>query len=154
MWVMEQQSGPVNGPTRIRFPGPAWSDLDLGSLRPRRRTGVVFPLARCPTPRSSCSSGLHTPDDRIGQGHRAAQVAAEIARLPAAPPTAQARVALVFDYRSKWILDIQPHGADFSYYGLVFQLVQRLAAAVSTSTSSRPRLISAAMRWSSCRPWR
>ena len=61
------------------------------------------------------------PDSVAAPAHdEAAQVARELAEMPD-QGTAQARVALVFDYASAWAWEIQPQGRDFSYFRLVFE---------------------------------
>ena len=40
--------------------------------------------------------------------------------------TAQARVAIIFDYASAWAWDTQPQGADFDYFRLVFAAYRAL----------------------------
>ena len=47
----------------------------------------------------------------------AGEVAAELAQIGALT-TQASPVALIFDYAAKWILDIQPQGADFEYVQL------------------------------------
>ena len=55
----------------------------------------------------------------------ARQVAREADALVGAE-TSSASVALLFDYEAKWLLDIQPQGADFDYFHLVLEFYAAL----------------------------
>jgi beta-galactosidase len=48
------------------------------------------------------------------------QVADELTQLSLSR-VQQAPVALLFDYEAKWLLDIQPQGADFDYLRLAYE---------------------------------
>ena len=68
-------------------------------------------------------AGLNLPDNS-GSATAAArrrESARNWPRSASCPPTARARVALVFDYEASWITRIQPQGADFSYLELTFR---------------------------------
>ena len=68
-------------------------------------------------------AGLNLPSSHeLSPGGREAAAAADdLARLGELPATAQAQVAIVYDYEAHWITAIQPHGADFRYSELVFR---------------------------------
>jgi beta-galactosidase len=120
-WVMEQQAGPVNWAHSNPAPLPGmvrtwtWEAFAHGA-----ELVSYFRWRQLPYAQEQMHSGLNTPDNRrdVG-GHEAAQVAHELKDVPV-EPVAQAAVALVVDYSTKWMIDIQPQGADFDYYGLVF----------------------------------
>jgi len=74
-------------------------------------------------------AGLLRPDGEdapaIGE---AAKVAHELMELPDGG-AAKAPVALVFDYPSSWAWEALPQGADFTYFGLVFDTYKALRRA-------------------------
>jgi beta-galactosidase len=120
-WVMEQQAGPVNWAHSNPAPLPGmvrtwtWEAFAHGA-----ELVSYFRWRQAPFAQEQMHSGLNTPDNRIDiGGHEAAQVARELRDLPV-EPTGRAAVALVFDYSTKWMTDIQAQGADFDYFGLVF----------------------------------
>jgi beta-galactosidase len=74
-------------------------------------------------------AGLLQPDSTAAPAlGDAAQVAAELAELPDVG-TAQAQVALVFDYDSAYAWETQPQGADFDYFQMVFDCYRALRRA-------------------------
>jgi beta-galactosidase len=118
-WVMEQQPGPVNWARWNPAPGPGM--VRLWSHEAFAHGGEVvsyFRWRQAPFAQEQMHAGLNTPDRRLDAGgHEARQVAAEIALLGAHAQSgsAAARVALVFDYEARWLLQVQPQGADFDY---------------------------------------
>lgn len=127
-WVMEQQAGPVNWANANPAPLPGmvrtwtWEAFAHGA-----EVVSYFRWRQVPYAQEQMHSGLHTSDNVIDQGGREAeQVARELATLPACGSDEAARVALVFDYASKWMADIQPHGAEFDAYGQVFAYYRAL----------------------------
>jgi beta-galactosidase len=129
-WVMEQQPGPVNWAHWNPAPLPgmvrtwSWEAFAHGA-------GCVsyFRWRQVPFAQEQMHAGLNTPDNRpdIGAGE-ARQVADEIALLPAALEQPRAKIALVFDYQSKWLLDIQPQGIDYNYTRFAFEYYSALRA--------------------------
>jgi len=126
-WVMEQQAGPVNWAHSNPAPLPGmvrawtWEAFAHGA-----ELVSYFRWRQLPYAQEQMHSGLNTPDNRLDLGgHEAAQVARELADVPA-ESTSRAAVALVVDYATKWMIDIQPQGADFDYHGLVFGYYQAL----------------------------
>jgi beta-galactosidase len=127
-WVMEQQPGPVNWAFWNPAPLPgmvrtwSWEAFAHGA-----GTVSYFRWRQAPFAQEQMHAGLNTPDDRpdIGTGE-ARQVANEIAILPATLEQPRADVALVFDYPSKWLLDIQPQGIDFNYTRFAFEYYSAL----------------------------
>lgn len=123
MWVMEQQAGPVNW--------APWNALPLGGMV-RAWTWEAFAHGaelvsyfrwrQLPYGQEQMHSGLHRPDGAPDTGAtEAAEVAGERARLAGASlaPT-RAPVALVIDYLSLWMAQIQPQGADMAGFGTAF----------------------------------
>jgi beta-galactosidase len=121
-WVMEQQAGPVNWAYSNPVPAPGmvrtwtWEAFAHGA-----ELVSYFRWRQVPYAQEQMHSGLRSPDDRVEPGGIEAQrVAQELAGVPDAPPP-PARVALVFDYETKWMTDLQRHGAGFDYLGLCFR---------------------------------
>lgn len=126
-WVMEQQAGPVNWASWNPIPLPgmvrlwSWEAFAHGA-----EVVSYFRWRQCPYGQEQMHSGLNTPDNRLDVGgHEAQQVAQELAQLPQAA-SAPARVALVFDYPSRWQTTIQPQGADFDYFTVAFRFYSAL----------------------------
>ncbi len=125
--VMEHQAGPVNWAPWNPSPQPGqvrmwtWEAFAHGA-----EFVSYFRWRQAPYAQEQMHSGLHESDDRLSPGGaEATQVAQELpsvlAAFGAAAP-APARVALVLDYASHWMLDIQRQGADASYFGDAFAL--------------------------------
>ncbi len=130
LWVMEQQPGPVN-----------WAGWNLAPLDGMPRLWAweafahgaeavcYFRWRQAPFAQEQMHAGLLRPDGKdapaIGE---AAEVARELVEMPDAG-TAKAQVALVFDYPSSWAWDALPQGADFTYFGLVFDTYKALRRA-------------------------
>jgi len=127
-WIMEQQSGPVNWASANPSPLPGmvrawtWEAFAHGA-----EVVSYFRWRQVPYAQEQMHSGLHTSDGQIDQGGReAAIVAQEIEALGDFGAQHAARVALVLDYSSKWMMDIQPHGDQFDYFGQVFAYYRAL----------------------------
>ena len=119
-WVMEQQPGPVNwAPWN---PAPADGMVRLWTWQAFAHGAEVvsyFRWRQLPYSQEQMHAGLLRPDRALDQGgSEAAQVGAELQALSDSVATAdfrvEARVALLFDYPSQWIGQIQPQGADYS----------------------------------------
>lgn len=135
LWVMEQQAGPVNWGAWNPVPLPGmvrawtWEALAHGA-----ELVSYFRWRQLPYAQEQMHSGLHTPDGACAPGGvEAAQVAQELHALLGAaalgqgdpagqgvPQRGRAPVALVLDYSSQWMFDLQPQGLDFRYQALVF----------------------------------
>ncbi|WP_035053158.1 beta-galactosidase [Andreprevotia chitinilytica] len=127
-WVMEQQAGPVNWGPWNPTPAPgmvrlwAWEGLAHGA-----ELVSWFRWRQAPFAQEHLHSGLNLPCDGLSPGgEEAARVGRELERFPIAPVTAKAQVALVFDYESLWLFDIQRHGKTFDYQMLVFDYYRTL----------------------------
>ena len=121
---MEQQPGPVNW--AARNPAPLAGMVRLWTLEAMAHGAEFvsyFRWRQAPFAQEQMHAGLLRPDrvDDVG-AHEARAAAADIARLglPVAPAT-RAGVALVFDYESVWVTDIQPQGAGFSALRRAFE---------------------------------
>jgi beta-galactosidase len=80
-----------------------------------------FRWRQAPFGQEQLHAGLHLPDGTPDVGAaEASRVAAELKTL-SPTPLEPASVALIFDYESQWLLDIQPQGAGFDYLRLVFE---------------------------------
>jgi beta-galactosidase len=126
-WVMEQQPGPVNWAPWNPAPLPGmvrawtWEAFAHGA-----EVVSYFRWRQAPFAQEQMHAGLRTPDDEEAPAFgEAAHVGRELAALPPVQ-TRQADVALIFDYAAKWVLDIQPQGADFDYFTLVLSFYRAL----------------------------
>ncbi|NCO87016.1 MAG: beta-galactosidase [Rhodobacterales bacterium] len=129
-WIMEQQPGPVNWAPFNPAPLPgmarlwAWEAFAHGA-----ETVSYFRWRQAPFAQEQMHAGLLRPDSAPAPAlAEAAQVAAEIETLPEVG-TAQARVALVFDYVSAWAWEAQPQGRDFDMFRLAFAVYRALRRA-------------------------
>ncbi len=120
-WVMEQQPGPVNW--AAWNPSPAAGIVRLWTWEALAHGAEVvsyFRWRQAPFAQEHMHAGLHRPDRSLDVGGgEAARVAEELAGLDLSD-SAQAPVALVFDYEAGWICEIQPQGQDFDYRTAVF----------------------------------
>jgi beta-galactosidase len=132
-WVMEQEAGPVNWTPWNPVPAPGMVRLWAYEAFAHGADLVsYFRWRQCPYAQEQMHSGLHLPDDTLSQGGReVAQVAREIADSEAlsalaATPAKHAPVALVFDYETQWMFEIQRHGKTFDYQTLAFDYYRTL----------------------------
>ncbi len=122
LWVMEQQPGPVNWAPHNPAPWPGmvrlwtWEAFAHGA-----EVVSYFRWRQAPFAQEQMHAGLNLPDGSPDVGAaEARQVSEEKAGLDPGP-TRQAPVALVFDYETHWLLDIQRQGASFDYLRLAFE---------------------------------
>ena len=119
-WVMEQQPGPVNWAQWN--PAPEDGMVRLWTWQAFAHGAEVVSYFRWRQVRfaqEQMHAGLNRPDRALDQGGvEATQVGEELQRLRLGiEPLRQRvapRVALLFDYDSHWIGQIQPQGADYS----------------------------------------
>jgi beta-galactosidase len=130
MWVMEQQPGPVNWAPYNPAPLPgmarlwAWEAFAHGA-----ETVCYFRWRQAPFAQEQMHAALLRPDAEPAPAlAEAAKVAQELTQMPDVG-TAQAPVALVFDYESAWAWDVQPQGADFDMFRLAFAAYRGLRRA-------------------------
>lgn len=121
MWVLEQQPGPVNWARHNPAPLPGmvrlwtWEAIAHGA-----ELVSYFRWRQAPFGQEQMHAGLLRPDDRDAPaGAEMRAIAAERAAVPAAVP-GRAQVALIFDYQSIWMHDIQPQGRGFRALELAF----------------------------------
>ncbi|WP_321782137.1 beta-galactosidase [Paraburkholderia sp. J94] len=130
-WVMEQQAGPVNwAPWN---PVPAKGMVRLWAYEAFAHGAELvsyFRWRQCPYAQEQMHSGLNLPNNELSPGgQEVEQAAREIAqsdtlRTLAAPE--RAAVALVFDYETQWMFEIQRHGVGFDYQTLAFDYYSAL----------------------------
>jgi len=130
-WVMEQQAGPVNWASWN--PVPARGMVRLWAYEAFAHGAELvsyFRWRQCPYAQEQMHSGLNLPNNELSPGGlEVRQAAREIAQSPAltglgAP--ARAPVAVVFDYETQWMFEIQRHGKSFDYQTLVFDYYESL----------------------------
>ncbi|MCC8396209.1 beta-galactosidase [Paraburkholderia sp. MMS20-SJTR3] len=130
-WVMEQQAGPVNwapfNPVPERGMVRLWA---YEAFAHGAELVSYFRWRQCPYAQEQMHSGLNLPNNELSPGGLEVQQAArEIAGSAVlsnlAAPT-RAAVALLFDYESQWMFEIQRHGKSFDYQTLVFDYYEAL----------------------------
>jgi beta-galactosidase len=126
-WIMEQQPGPVNWAPWNADPLPGMARLWAWEAFAHGAEAVCyFRWRQAPFAQEQMHAGLLRPDSAPAQAFdEAGMVARELAAMPDVG-TAQADVALVFDYASAWAWATQPQGRDFSYFRLVFHFYRSL----------------------------
>ncbi len=132
-WVMEQQPGPVNWAQWN--PAPLDGIVRLWTWQAFAHGAEVvsyFRWRQAPFAQEQMHAGLNRPDRTIDQGGlEATQVAQELKALGANMPIAPmrtAQTALVFDYPSIWMAQIQPQGADFNAMEITLRAYSALRA--------------------------
>ena len=121
LWVMEQQPGPVNWAPHNPAPREGmvrlwtWEAFAHGA-----ELVAYFRWRQAPFAQEQMHSGLLRPDYVLAEGgHEAATVAAELGSVKGGSASV-AKIALLVDYPSAWAWQIQPQGAEFDYFRLVF----------------------------------
>lgn len=121
-WVMEQQPGPVNWADWNPAPLPgmvrlwSWEAIAHGA-----EVVSYFRWRQAPFAQEQMHAGLNKPDGSPDiAAVEAAQVARELSQLNLDVNTDKADVALVFDYASIWMTQIQPQGRDFDPIAISF----------------------------------
>jgi beta-galactosidase len=126
-WVMEQQPGPVNWARWNPAPLPGmvrawtWEAFAHGA-----EVVSYFRWRQAPFAQEQMHAGLHTSDNKEAAAAAEVRLVAEELRALGGANTEQAPAALVFDYVAKWLLDIQPQGADFDYFHLTLEFYAAL----------------------------
>jgi beta-galactosidase len=118
---MEQQPGPVNwaphNPALLPGMVRLWTSEAFAH---GAEVVAYFRWRQAPFGQEQLHAGLYLPDDSPrGVTTEVRRVAEELGQIPEHGPHG-APVALIFDYESQWLLDIQPHGVNFSYLRLVY----------------------------------
>ncbi|MEH6832528.1 MAG: beta-galactosidase, partial [Sulfitobacter sp.] len=126
-WVMEQQPGPVNWAPHNPVPLPgmvrlwSWEAFAHGA-----EAVCYFRWRQAPFAQEQLHAGLLRPDSAEAFAmEEVRQVSAEISEASDVA-TAQAPVAIIFDYDADFSWATQPHGSDLSYFGLVFHTYKAL----------------------------
>jgi beta-galactosidase len=132
-WVMEQQPGPVNWAQWN--PAPLDGMVRLWTWQAFAHGAEVvsyFRWRQAPFAQEQMHAGLNRPDRSVDQGGlEAAQVAGELQALgihQAVPAIGNAKAAIIFDYPSIWMAQIQPQGADFNPIEIAFRAYSALRA--------------------------
>lgn len=132
-WVMEQQPGPVNWAPWNPDPAPGMVRLwTLEGFAHGAEVVSYFRWRQARFAQEQMHAGLRAPDDSPAPGlDEAARAVREIGALqPAAHPVPKAHAAMIFDYESAWMADIQGRGdADFYRATLDFYGALRRAGA-------------------------
>jgi beta-galactosidase len=137
-WVMEQQPGPVNW--AHWNPAPLDGMVRLWTWQAFAHGAEVvsyFRWRQAPFAQEQMHAGLNRPDRSLDQGGvEATQVARELQALGMDSMAAnvaarhssktEGRVALVLDYPSLWMAQIQPQGADFNPMEITFRAYSAL----------------------------
>ncbi|MEP5760671.1 MAG: beta-galactosidase [Litoreibacter sp.] len=126
-WIMEQQPGPVNWAPVNPAPLPgmcrlwAWEAFAHGA-----ETVCYFRWRQAPFAQEQMHAGMLRPDNIAAPAlSEAATVADELTKMPEVG-TAQAKVALIFDYASDWAWDVQSQGSGFNYFRLCLEMYRGL----------------------------
>ncbi|OLL31638.1 beta-galactosidase [Burkholderia sp. SRS-W-2-2016] len=130
-WVMEQQAGPVNwAPWN---PVPARGMVRLWAYEAFAHGAELvsyFRWRQCPYAQEQMHSGLNLPNNELSPGglevQQAAREIAGSAALSKLAAPSRVAVALLFDYESQWMFEIQRHGKGFDYQTLVFDYYEAL----------------------------
>ena len=130
-WVMEQQAGPVNWAPWNPVPAPGMVRLwAFEAFAHGAELVSYFRWRQCPYAQEQMHSGLHLPNNELSPGGLEVRQALEEIRssavLTALRPVSHAAVAIVFDYETQWIFEIQRHGKTFDYQMLAFDYYESL----------------------------
>jgi beta-galactosidase len=134
-WVMEQQPGPVNW--AHWNPAPLDGVVRLWTWQAFAHGAEVvsyFRWRQAPFAQEQMHAGLNRPDRSLDQGGlEAQQVHAELRqlglkseRIGASGSMKQGRTAIIFDYPSIWMAQVQPQGADFNALEITFRVYSTL----------------------------
>lgn len=143
-WVMEQQPGPVNwapyNPAPLDGMARLWA---LEAAAHGAEAVLYFRWRQAPFAQEQQHAGLLRPDSAPAPA--LAEAAAAARDLAAIGPleTPRAPVALLFDYAAAWAWEVQPQGADFSYFRLVldtYRAVRRAGLSVDILDARDPDL--------------
>ena len=125
--VMEQQPGAVNWAPNN--PTPANGMVKLWTLEAAAHGAEYcsyFRWRQVPFGQEQNHAGLFDSRNEISQGAlEVAEVSSILGKLKSLE-TASNEVALMFDYPSKWMLDIQPQGNEWNYEKLCFEFYTTL----------------------------
>ncbi len=131
-WIMEQQPpGPLNWGTYNSEPLPGAGRLWVWEAFAAGAEVVCYFRWRQPAfAQEQMHEGLLLPNGEPNQGyHLCGQISKELDSIQATPAADHADVALVFDYESQWMLDIQKTGQDVSHLDTVLRTYRALRRA-------------------------
>jgi beta-galactosidase len=126
--VMEQQPGPVNWARYNPAPLPGMVRLwTLEAMAHGAEMVSYFRWRQVPFAQEQMHAGLLRPDSKDDVAvAEVAQASAEISALIGDVDEPVKQVALVFDYQSDWVTDIQPQGQGFSALRQAFEYYSAL----------------------------
>jgi len=129
-WVMEQQPGPVNWAPYNPAPLPGMVRLWTWEAFAHGAEAVCyFRWRQAPFAQEQMHAGLLRPDSKDAPAiEEARDVAKELEDAPEVQ-SAQAQVAILFDYDADWAWSTQPHGAGLSYFQLILDHYKALRRA-------------------------
>lgn len=126
-WVVEQQPGPVNwapwNPAPLRGMVRLWA---LEAFAHGAELVSFFRWRQASFAQEQMHAGLLRPDGADAPAMAELRALGETLKDIGPVDPAPAEVALVFDYASDWAWRIEPQGADFSYFSLVFEFYKGL----------------------------
>jgi beta-galactosidase len=133
-WVMEQQPGPVNWAHWNPIPKDGMVRLWTWQAMAHGCDLVsYFRWRQAPFAQEQMHAGLLAPDSSEAQGAvEVKQLAKEIKNIISHFPSMvglkkrQVDIAVVFDYESIWMAEIQPQGLDYNALELVFRMYSSL----------------------------
>ncbi|MGQ7843074.1 beta-galactosidase [Granulosicoccus sp. 3-233] len=131
-WVMEQQPpGPLNWGAYNPAPLPGAGRLWVWEAFAAGAEVVSFFRWRQPSfAQEQMHEGLLLPDGEANDGYRlCCEINEELQQLLPEPGSSRAEVALIFDYDSQWMMEIQPTAADASHFDSVLQAYAALRRA-------------------------
>lgn len=127
LWIMEQQPGPVNWAPHNPIPLPGmvhfwgWQAFAHGA-----DLVSYFRWRQAPYAQEQMHAGLLMPNNEEAPAYRQiAQLNEDRQKIPELP-FHQSQVAILFDYETRWLLNIQPQGINFNYYDWIFSCYQAL----------------------------
>ncbi|BCZ82332.1 beta-galactosidase [Paraburkholderia terrae] len=133
-WVMEQEAGPVNWAPWNPVPAPGMVRLwAYEAFAHGAELVSYFRWRQAPFAQEQMHSGLNLPDNTLSPGGREVARAAQeitqsdaLTKLAQSGPAPRAEVALVFDYETQWMFEIQRHAKGFDYQTLAFEYYRTL----------------------------
>lgn len=126
-WVMEQQPGPVNWAKYNPIPRAGMVYLwTMEAFAHGAEVVSYFRWRQAHFAQEQMHSGLLRVDGVAATGFYEAQRAISDIKSLSWPTAQKAKVAILFDYQSAWAWEIQPQGASFDYFQLVFEFYEGL----------------------------
>ncbi|MEO0466208.1 MAG: beta-galactosidase [Pseudomonadota bacterium] len=141
--VMEQQPGPVNWAHHNPAPKPGMVKLwTLEAAAHGAELVSYFRWRQAPFAQEQMHAGLLRRDDAPAAAFEEVEASkAEIGELGRRTGPSALKVALIFDYETQWMSEIQPQGAGWTYQQLVldwYGAARRLGADVDVKQPGEP----------------